>query len=482
MMKVAALQRHFPNFSHDIDELDHLDDELGRGDLARGIADEIRKSPDGLGPRVIGIYGWWGAGKSYLLSQIIRHLLAGNETDTERGIVVVRYRTWEYETQGDLTPGLILSMRNVDQQYRHTNPSNPPLLVGRGKSSYKEQANMLLKTVLRTTAFAVGMAAAMLPQGQALTSMIQWYTSSTIRDVNQARRRASNHGKLAPYEDDAVQRIKAEMQSLVDGIIEAARAGNEKRKASWRVVVFIDDLDRCSPENMVNMFEWLKVHLVVDHCVYVLALDHVAAARAIVGRYKEYLGDDPDLSYGFRYLEKLVDRERELVESPNVQRMALIQMYGQNTRYSTVSDVAKEQSGGDFPGIIYIDELLSLRSLATPRTVLKIVDKYLRVLDVIDVQQLQHQLPSAYHVWILFMIAVYYRLDPDDLAKFVRGQGPLYQLLLTPEKEQLLRDIRDPLLEFCHFAQHLGKSGGEALRPPSSEVLHRLANIILQTA
>ncbi len=104
-----------------------------------------------------------------------------------------------------------------------------------------------------------------------------------------------------------IDEVKGKMAELVEAILDSAHEADPTKQKQYRLVIFIDDLDRCSTERMVRMFEWLKVHMLVERCTYVLALDHIAAARAIVGRYREYLGEDQDLAYGLRYLEKLIE-------------------------------------------------------------------------------------------------------------------------------------------------------------------------------
>ncbi len=218
-----------------------------------------------------------------------------------------------------------------------------------------------------------------------------------------------------------IERVADQMKEFVDQIL-AAVADVSK------IILFIDDLDRCSPENMVRLFEWLKVHFTSSsRIVYVIALDHVAAARAVVGRYREYLGDDRDLVYGFRYLEKLVSIEFELVESPDLQRMALAQVSADGN-CTSVSDFAWMKCRGDFPGVAWIDQLMTLKSVSQPRTMLKIVYRFGESLDLMlspGGDALRKRCPSSYPFWLVLLTAMYFRLDPAQLQTFVRGEGAL---------------------------------------------------------
>jgi len=67
-----------------------------------------------------------------------------------------------------------------------------------------------------------------------------------------------------------------------------------------RLVIFIDDLDRCLPENAITVLETIKLYLDNDQCVIVLGVDRDSIETAIKRRY-------PKLKItGKDYLEKIV--------------------------------------------------------------------------------------------------------------------------------------------------------------------------------
>jgi hypothetical protein len=59
-----------------------------------------------------------------------------------------------------------------------------------------------------------------------------------------------------------------------------------------RLVVFIDDLDRCLPEQAIGVLEALKVFLDIRGCVFVLGVDREIIERGIRVRYKEFALSD----------------------------------------------------------------------------------------------------------------------------------------------------------------------------------------------
>ncbi|OAN46282.1 hypothetical protein A6A03_12955 [Chloroflexus islandicus] len=461
-----VVQRPFLRFDHRITDIDHLADDLRRSSLANIIANDILSERP---PSVIGVYGAWGSGKSYLLSQVIRELLERNRKGGKQQAIVCAFNPWQYEMEQNLAAGLIKTLANIESQfpdhqqekgYQLHNPS-----LG-GKTTHRLIASYLIDLLIEVSPLVVpggGVAAA---AGKAIRS-----ATTTFQQTKDQR--------AQPL---LIDEVKGKMAELVEAILDSAHEADATKQKQYRLVIFIDDLDRCSPEQMVRMFEWLKVHMLVEGCTYVLALDHIAAARAIVGRYREYLGEDQDLAYGLRYLEKLIEVEYELGIARDVEQMAIRQVhYPHKVPYRRVSEMAQQLRGGDFPGVQHIDQLLSLRSLLVPRTMLKIVNRFKRVMEFLREHPLANQLPESYPFWVLFLIAMYYRLNPDHLDDFVRGRGTIYELMKNPGSVQSGQWGNGPFREFCQYADRFGASAGSSLQILRVEHLLVLASIVRES-
>jgi len=88
-----------------------------------------------------------------------------------------------------------------------------------------------------------------------------------------------------------------------------------------RLIIYIDDLDRCSPEHAVEIIEAVNVFLETDRCVFILGMDNKLIANSIELKYKEISklfanqtkGDEGhqlsiknNRSYGEFFLEKII--------------------------------------------------------------------------------------------------------------------------------------------------------------------------------
>jgi len=83
------------------------------------------------------------------------------------------------------------------------------------------------------------------------------------------------------------------------------------QNGSKPLIVFIDDLDRCSPGRAVEVIEAINLFLDQDNCVFIIGMDAKAVAASIEVRYdkmKDYFEREygSDVSFGQRFLEKMV--------------------------------------------------------------------------------------------------------------------------------------------------------------------------------
>jgi ribosomal protein L7/L12 len=76
--------------------------------------------------------------------------------------------------------------------------------------------------------------------------------------------------------------------------------GKATESGRYRLIFFIDDLDRCVPELVLKVLEALKLYLNLTNCVYVIGVDRASLECSIRLRYKEQEMREAD------YLDKIV--------------------------------------------------------------------------------------------------------------------------------------------------------------------------------
>ena len=139
-------------------------------------------------------------------------------------------------------------------------------------------------------------------------------------------------------------------------ILEAAGVSEDKP-----LVIFVDDLDRCSFGTVAEVVEGLNLFLAgqFPHCVFVIGMEPTLVAAQLAVAYRDLfatLSDDDSaaarIRYGWRFLEKMVQLP---VALPTARAARLDRYVGSLTSYSANGD-NRDPEGADEPGEAEIDE------------------------------------------------------------------------------------------------------------------------------
>ncbi|MGI8514615.1 MAG: ribosomal protein L7/L12 [Acidimicrobiia bacterium] len=203
-------------------------DQLDRNRFAQALT-KVATECDS--PMVIGLYGTWGVGKTSLMRIIEKQLETTNDCAT------IWFEAWQH--QFDENPSVALLHKMVDE-------------LGLGEEGRK------LLTVIATAL------------GSVLLKRVTTVSASELRDLE---------AKFAE-ERFEIREKQVRLRTYFERLLQ--RATDDGR---IRLVFFIDDLDRCVPEKVLEVLEALKLFLNMPGCVYVLGVDRMALESSIRQRY-----------------------------------------------------------------------------------------------------------------------------------------------------------------------------------------------------
>lgn len=259
-------------------------------------------------PLTIGVLGDWGSGKSSLMQIAARELddvrdeHAGHEPkeDPVSPYLTVHFSPWQYEDHDDVKIALMTAVLDaivkrapgtVDQVGRLRKIVAGLRRWGRklGRTG-AAAAPALLPVILQSA--GVELDPSTLAAAEALTGAAAKQTEAALKEPD-------DEGSATPAGDAAsplgdVDAFRREFSKLVADIPDC--------KA---VVVFIDDLDRCLPDTVVDTFEAIRLFLNTPNTAYVLALNQNVVESAIDSRYPELKKSD-GAGIGRDYLEKML--------------------------------------------------------------------------------------------------------------------------------------------------------------------------------
>lgn len=211
------------------------EDLLGSGDAARRIADLIITSRHRT-PFTLGIDAGWGMGKSSLMIQVQEKLKSINH-----GVQTVWFNAWTSEGASALE-GLIKSvLATLDE-------------------------NILRRALRKMT-------------GRRQLLRMLWITLLIVASFFRLSRIVDELWDRFSVDARSRNEIRSEMIAIF-----AEWSANSKRSPNGRMlVVFIDDLDRCSAEVILAVCEAIKLYLDVPGIVFVIACDQNILAQAAKG-------------------------------------------------------------------------------------------------------------------------------------------------------------------------------------------------------
>lgn len=348
--------------------------------IARALNKDAAGGTLGDDPLVVGIFGEWGAGKSKLLSMVLKRAMAQQKEqqarrDLDPGFtltVPVFFQPWKYEHEPHLHVPLVMHITAALKDALKSEPGLLPALqetadkawwqANRGKVLVHTGAKVA-KKVYPALQTAVGSISVFGTSIQLPDELGDWLkdtadaTSSASEDLEKLdKKRAAKRTEAAErnakrkitHTGDGLYfyRINEYLKKITrpgaDDDIKANLQGADLTKSTRiNFVIFIDDLDRCLPEKAVEALELIKTVFNLESFAFVLALDEEVVERGIGHRYKDYAlrNKKPEMPItGFEYLEKIVHLPFRLPALTRAEGLEFLRQY---------EDQFLKQRGGD---------------------------------------------------------------------------------------------------------------------------------------
>ena len=345
------------------------DDYLGYGVYAdalwsrieNALAKDTLTGKLGDDPMVIGLFGEWGAGKSYLLGLMqdqskewAKKRIGWRAMDGgSAGLTVpVLFQPWKYEREEHLHVPLMMHIFSALQAYEKEAQTKTDKLHGLSTQAWEGVKKSMPSVVGFFEKILKASIAAAEPTVATASTLGLGLAKSMAKGLVPRKELPPDPLKICKYSDDG--RFFYDMHEALKNVTRPTRENGQLRidlSYPLRIdfVVFIDDLDRCLPEKAVQTLEMIKTIFNVESFAFVLALDDEVIERGIGHRYQAYnfAGKKPEMPItGFEYLEKIVHLPFKLPALTRAQAMTFIKcteskIAAQNPHWFTpVSDTA----------------------------------------------------------------------------------------------------------------------------------------------
>lgn len=208
---------------------------------------KFKKLLSNLKSGVICLNAPWGDGKTTFI-RLLQTYMDQNQRE-ELHIKTIYYNAWEHDYEGNPFPSIVRTILN------EFDDSNSASL----KEILKESAKSIFKTMYTFSSFAAHV------------------VNPALGEVVSAGKAALDDTLSDIFSDDsepidAIKKFQKDIQTILH---------SENKDSPIRIVLFIDELDRCRPTFAIETLEQIKHIFGTENMIFVLSLDKEQLANAI---------------------------------------------------------------------------------------------------------------------------------------------------------------------------------------------------------
>ena len=239
---------------------------------------------DDLLPASIGVYGDWGSGKSSIMSISQKRL-----KDKDDKSLIVNFNAWLFEGYDDIKTTIINYLLDAIEEKK--------TLSGQAKEAVdalrKSLLNMNLIPIIAKGFFNA--IATYSNNPSSTNSELIFGQSENIKEfINTVK---DNY--LEVTSDEKIRNEISKFREDFGKLIEATNIS--------RVAIYIDEIDRCSTETILEIFEAMRLFMFSGKVAFIYGADERQIAYAIKQKYSEDISDGGSIiDIGKEYLEKII--------------------------------------------------------------------------------------------------------------------------------------------------------------------------------
>ncbi len=236
-----------------------------------------------LSPSSIGVYGDWGSGKSSLMK------MAQEDLGKDKDVLCISFNGWLFEGYEDAKSALLGTILDSIKENR--------TLKGKCLGKLKKLYDSADKLKIASKGIKYGIDFFATGGLGTLADITIKSLTNTVLEKAKSISDEDIKGMLSQKTDSADLR-----QSIKTFHKDFAELLNEAKVS--KLVVFIDELDRCSHDTILNTLEAIRLFLFAPNTSFVIGADERHVRNAVKFKFPEIEGNQVDI--GKEYLEKLI--------------------------------------------------------------------------------------------------------------------------------------------------------------------------------
>ncbi|PTX63881.1 KAP-like P-loop domain-containing protein [Kordia periserrulae] len=389
-----------------IEDLKKENDYLGVIDKAELIKTILESNTDQFHEiKMFVLYGDWGSGKSTLMKYLERELKEDFNT--------FFFDTWQFEKDDNLPQTLLDFLLK------------------------ESEADTISKDFVK---YAVKLFRGF---GKSIKVKYQLYENGPSVDFNPSELvKEFEKGELSFYE--ALEKFKTEFVRW--------ECHTTKKKKKKYNIIFIDDLDRCEPENVLNLLSAIKLFFTYGKkTIFFFGIDKKAVQQAIQTKYKDAVKSE-------EYLEKIFDISFSMPKHESVLKLV--------SHYFDERDVAGEKLNER------IANFFRALHFTNPRKLKKVLNKYLLLANA------KESLPEA-HPFLEYTGNIYTEKSSNE--NYFETILTLYLITVKEFNPELFKILFDFKLKTKTFREAVFKMNPDSINNKWGRVNNSLEDNLYKT-
>lgn len=253
--------------------------------FVESIVEDIRHSQ---APKTLAVTGYWGSGKTSILAQVYSNLLGEKPPifnnvadDNEDGINPnyhgVWFEAWRYQHEPQPIIALMHTMRQS---------------FSRKRKLFDQVGKMLnVSTIAGLSIF---------------DGVIKTLSAGAVSGLDKIQSIGEKYEKDNLLSQLPTDQLNNALSTAIDHMLtNLPEIGDGDRKC----IIFIDDLDRCDAKTAKELLEGIKVHLNLENCIFVIAIDPEQLESSFKLEHAQLRNtanmQDESCHHATEYLEKL---------------------------------------------------------------------------------------------------------------------------------------------------------------------------------
>ena len=212
-------------------------------------------------PFSIAIQGTWGSGKTSLMSMIKSKL-------PEKNIHHIDVNAWEESILKDSNAAMLSIASQIAEKIEEIEREINPLKSDKNFKSIKEKFWNL----------DTGLTAANVVLGVATGGRVNL---SNNNELGNNKEEETIKKAIIDQRRSPLKKLREDINIYINNIKNAYKDKN------FKIVIYVDDLDRIEPTEAVKLLELLKNLFDLEHCIFVLAIDFDIVRRGLSAKFQE---------------------------------------------------------------------------------------------------------------------------------------------------------------------------------------------------